>query len=146
MKRHLEPLAVAANVSQSSRCCLDQVLLTFRYLVMQYREMTDPDNRRGAQVIMNSIEKHWAAADQENFITAVILNPFYQNSPFAPLHFLNNAGIHALLNHLWTCFYNKAPPAAVSQNVAKYLQQTGLFANLDSSIQIHLNANSQEVC
>ena len=34
MKRHLEPLAVATNVIQSSHCRLDQVLLTFRYLVM----------------------------------------------------------------------------------------------------------------
>jgi hypothetical protein len=137
---------VAANVIQSFRCRLDQVLLTFGYLVMQYREMTDPDNRRGAQVIMNSIEKRWAAADQEIFIAAVILNPFYQNSPFSPLHFLNNAGIHALLNRLWRRFYNEDPPAALSQQIAEYLQQTGLFANLDSSIRIHLNANSREVC
>ena len=113
---------------------------------MQYREMTDLDDHQGAQVIMNSIEKCWAAADQEIFITAVILNPFYHNSPFAPLHFLNNAGIHALLNCLWRCFYNEDPLAALSQQIAEYLQQTGLFANLDSSIQIHLNANFREVC
>ena len=143
MKQHLEPLAVAANVIQSSHCHLDQVLLTFGYLVMQYRAITD---HQGAQVIMNSIEKCWAAADQEIFIAAVILNPFYQNSPFAPLHFLNNAGIHALLNGLWSHFYNEDPPAPFSQQIAEYLQQTGLFTNLNSSIQIHLSANSQEIC
>ncbi|KIM77322.1 hypothetical protein PILCRDRAFT_12140 [Piloderma croceum F 1598] len=93
---------------------------------------------------MNNIKKRWGAADQEIFITAVILNSFYQNSPFAPLHFLNNAVIHALLNHLWRHFYNEDPPAAFSQKIAKYLQQTGLFANLASSVQIHLNASSRE--
>ena len=87
--------------------------------------MTDPDDCWGAQVIMNSIEKYWVAVDQEIFITA---------------------GIHALLNHLWRYLYNEDPPAALSQQIAEYLQQTGLFANLASSVQIHLNANSQEVC
>jgi hypothetical protein len=92
---------------------------------MQYRKMTDPDDCWGAQVIMNSIEKCWVAVDQEIFITA---------------------GIHALLNCLWRHFYNENPPAALSQQIAEYLQQTGLFSNLASSVQIHLNANSKEVC
>ena len=45
MKRHLEPLAIAANITQASFCRLDEVLLTFGYLVMQYQKMqTDADD------------------------------------------------------------------------------------------------------
>jgi hypothetical protein len=44
MKCHLEPLAIAANVTQAAFCCLDQVLLTFAFLVMQYRAMTDAED------------------------------------------------------------------------------------------------------
>ncbi|KAH9983358.1 hypothetical protein BJV74DRAFT_777263, partial [Russula compacta] len=50
--------------------------------------------------IINSIEQWWAKADQDIFITAVILNPFYQSTPFMPLGFLNNASICSLLSIL----------------------------------------------
>ena len=105
IKCHLEPLAIAANVTQASFCHLDTVLLTFGFLMMQYRNMTDEEDLDAVHAIMESLEEHWAVADQQIFIAAVIVNPFYQGMPFAQLFFLNNAGIHALLGHLWSCFY-----------------------------------------
>ncbi|GLB43960.1 putative protein of unknown function (DUF 659) [Lyophyllum shimeji] len=85
MTRHLRPLAIAANVVQAAFCRVDQVLLTFGYLVMQYRAMTDEDDAVGCNAIVQSIERRWAKADQEVFIAAVILNPLYQTTPFAQL-------------------------------------------------------------
>lgn len=94
MKHHLEPLAIVANITQASFCRLDEVLLTFGYLVMQYQKMqTDADDVAACASIIASIEKQWAVSDQEIFVAAVLLNPFYRNTPFAPLSFLNNAGI-----------------------------------------------------
>ena len=58
MKDHLEPLAVAANITQASFCRLDEVLLTFGYLVMQYQLMqADPGNAVACDSIITSIEK-----------------------------------------------------------------------------------------
>ena len=58
MKRHLEPLAIAANITQASFCRLDEVLLTFGYLVMQYQKMqTDADDAAACASIIASIEK-----------------------------------------------------------------------------------------
>ena len=58
---------------------------------MQYWQLTDED-LDAAAAIMESIKRHWAVADQQIFIAAVIVNPFYQGQPFAQLYFLNNAG------------------------------------------------------
>lgn len=102
LKQILEPLAVASRVTQATVCHLDQVLLTFGYLIMQYQELlNDSADVPGAYSVIASIEKRWKAADQELFIAAVLLNPFYLSNKeylvFANLHFLNKAGIHALL-------------------------------------------------
>ena len=54
----MEPLAVAANITQASFCRLDEVLLTFGYLVMQYQLMqADPGNAVACDSIITSIEK-----------------------------------------------------------------------------------------
>jgi hypothetical protein len=39
MEEHLEPLAIAANITQATNCRLDTVLLTFGYLVIRYQAM-----------------------------------------------------------------------------------------------------------
>jgi hypothetical protein len=80
MKHHLEPLAIAANITQASFCHLYQVLMTFGHLIMQYRFITNPEDTVGYATIIKSIEAHWATADQDIFIVAVILNPFDQST------------------------------------------------------------------
>src|SRR5271170_974873 len=105
MKRHLEPLAIATNITQASFCRLDQVLMTFGHLTMQYKSMTDVDDVVGCNAIIASLEARWATADQEIFIAAVVLNPFYQSTPFSALQFLTNAGIYSMLSRLWERFY-----------------------------------------
>jgi hypothetical protein len=142
MKRHLEPLAIAANVTQASFCRMDQVLLMFSHLVMQYTAMNDPDDRAGCAAIIASIEHRWAKADQEVFVATVILNPFFQTVPFAPAPFLNNAGIHALLRRLWTRFYAAQPPVEFHTQTSDYLKSTGLFHHLQTHCDIkHIDAD-----
>jgi hypothetical protein len=65
MKQHLEPLGIATNITQASFCHLDQVLLTFSHLIMQYKSMADPEDVVGCTAIIESIEACWATADQE---------------------------------------------------------------------------------
>src|SRR5882762_7208212 len=63
--------------------------------------MTDPEDVVGCTAIIESIKAQWATADQEIFVAAIILNPFYQSTPFTALQFLTNAGIHSMLGCLW---------------------------------------------
>ena len=139
MKRHLEPLAVAANITQSSFCRIDQVLLTFGHLVMQYKAMTDPEDLARCNTIISSIERHWAKADQEIFIAAVILNLFFRTVPFATLSFLNNTGIHSLLLRFWHRFYGQEPPNSFHEHINDFLKGSGLFDNLEIILQVHWN-------
>lgn len=92
--------------------------------------MVDPEDEEGCAAIMDSIENRWQKADQELFIAAVILNPFFRTSTFAPLPFLNNAGIHSLLRSLWIRFYSTQPPPEFHAQVTDYLNGTGFFQNL----------------
>ncbi|KAF8956827.1 ribonuclease H-like domain-containing protein [Flammula alnicola] len=81
IQKILEPLAIAANVSQASHTRLDHVLLTLGNLVRIYSENTefDEDMRTG---IIKSLEKRWKKADQDIFIVAVFLNPFIRSDLF----------------------------------------------------------------
>jgi hypothetical protein len=84
---------------------------------------------------MDSLEKRWKVADQEIFIAAVVLNPFYQCAPFAAHPFLNNAGIHTLMRHLWIRFYSAEPAPVFFSELDDYLNHVGLYMNLPTHCQ-----------
>jgi hypothetical protein len=99
--RHLRPLAEAANIIQSAFCRLDTVVLTFGYLFVTYTAMKDADDLPGCQAIIKSLASRWAKTDQEIFVAAIILNPFYRREPLAVTPMFNNAGITALLGRVF---------------------------------------------
>lgn len=137
IKRHLEPLAIAANVTQAAFCRMDQVLLTFGHLVMTYKKLTDRSDFLPCNTIIRSIEKRWAKTDQEVFIAAVILNPVFRTKPFTDLPFLTLGGIHVMLQRLWTRFYPNCPiPDELSDQVSDYFDGSGIFVNMEALIEI----------
>ena len=99
--RHLEPLAITANITQATQCRLYQVLLTFSFLVSEYLEKIHAGDNDECKAIISSLESRWAKADQELFIASVVVNPFYCTTPFTKIPALNNAGIHMLLEYMW---------------------------------------------
>lgn len=127
MERHLEPLAIAANITQAAHCRLDTVLLTFGSLVARYQAMTGPEDATARTAILNSLEKRWLAADQDVFIATVIVNPFFQASPFAPGPRFIVARIKTLLSSLYTRFFQSDPPDAFYEEVHEYLTRTGRY-------------------
>jgi len=148
IKQHLEPLAIAANVTQSAFCRLDEVLLTFGALMMDYKDLRD--NRGGDQVacnaVLNSLEKRWANADQDVFIAAVILNPFFKHAPFKPLSRFQPASIYNLFAILWNRFFSEqAAPLSLYKNVLDYLRETGDFMTLRVSVMTCLKLSEQQV-
>ncbi|KZT20928.1 hypothetical protein NEOLEDRAFT_1158419 [Neolentinus lepideus HHB14362 ss-1] len=118
---HLKPLAIAANVTQAAHCWLDQVLLTFGLLVMQYQGMQDPDDKLVADVVISSLERRWGKADQDVFIAAVILNPFHKIKPFQKLTIFTNARLFMLMSRLWKCFYAVDVPLAFNKELMEYM-------------------------
>jgi hypothetical protein len=102
MKLHLEPLAITANITQEVFCRLNMVLLTLGFLVMKHKQMEDSADKVASTAIISSLEKHWMAADQEIFITTVIINPFFRTVAFTHHPRFVVAGIIELLERLYT--------------------------------------------
>ena len=144
--RHLRPLGIAANITQSSFCRVDTVLLTFGHLVATYRKMNDPEDLPGCNAIIKSIERRWSKADQEIFIAAVILNPFYQTSPFAQIPQLRTAEIIAMTTRLWKRFFRTDAPPNFALDLLDYLGKKGEYKNLDIMLNVERNRADKIVC
>lgn len=80
IKSHLEPLAIAANITQASHTRLDHVLLTLANLFRLYSLPTVRPSAR--DVLHASLEKRWKKADQDAFILAVLFNPYLRARSF----------------------------------------------------------------
>lgn len=52
---------------------MDQVLLTFGFLVMKFRDEKMNQDPIGCDAIINSVEARWNKSDQEIFITTVLV-------------------------------------------------------------------------
>ncbi|KAF8956006.1 hypothetical protein BDZ97DRAFT_1672403, partial [Flammula alnicola] len=143
--RYLEPLAIAANIVQESFCRIDQVLLTFGFLMMKYLDVKMSQDTVGRDAIINSIEARWAKSDQEVFVAAVLVNPFYRTLPFAPLPCFNQSQIRVLLTRLYRRFYKQEPPTIFIQHAYEFLGGTGLFNDIAGQVKYELDIASQEV-
>ncbi|KIJ42867.1 hypothetical protein M422DRAFT_48080 [Sphaerobolus stellatus SS14] len=82
---HLEPLAIAANLTQASNTRMDHILLTLAnlYQIYFFEESLDDEVRYS---IIASLEKRWAKADQDIFILAVFFNPYIRAGFFNTAH------------------------------------------------------------
>ncbi|KIK97057.1 hypothetical protein PAXRUDRAFT_767640 [Paxillus rubicundulus Ve08.2h10] len=131
MKMHLKPPAFAANLTQATLCRINTVLLTFGFLMMQYKSMLEPEDVGAVVAIIGSIEWRWEKCDQEIFIAAIVLNLFYKTTPFSHIPELNNTNICTLLECLYAHFFQYEPPSEFDNQLSHYLQDTGEFQNLN---------------
>jgi hypothetical protein len=128
---HLEPLAIATNVTQSSLCRLDEVLLTFGTLYRHFISLTHGDDATIRTAVISSLEKRWYASDQEIFIASVLLNPFYCAEPFSKTHYsFSKSSIQLLLSTLWRRFYKAEPPTNLWDSYMEYTEFRGPFEML----------------
>jgi len=146
MKLHLEPLAITANITQAAFCRLDTVLLTFGFLVMQYQQMTDEDDRVASTSINSSLEKWWMAADQDIFIAAVIVNPFFRVGLFGHNPRFVIAGVIDLLERLYTRFFQEEPPFVLGRELHDYLTGEGRYVALRATCVRHELTAREQVC
>ncbi|KAJ7702903.1 ribonuclease H-like domain-containing protein, partial [Mycena metata] len=79
--RHLEPLAIAANVLQSPHCRLDTVLLTLGNLFRIFKNLPAED-ATVTKTLHQSLERRWGKTDQQLMILGVFFNPYIRAKPF----------------------------------------------------------------
>ncbi|EJF60609.1 hypothetical protein DICSQDRAFT_62505 [Dichomitus squalens LYAD-421 SS1] len=136
VKRHLEPLAIAANVTQANDCRLDQVLLTFGFIYNFFTSLTDLEDNPFHAAVCKSLEMRWAKADQDVFIAAVVLNPWIKMRPFRPnMQLFTEAAFHVVLTRLWKRFYPDEPvPTSLFTEIQEYFDSTGNFESLRTTM------------
>lgn len=135
MKRHLRPLALAANISQAAHIRPDQILFIFAMLYVQFRGFEDEDEATIRATMLSAIEARWAKVDQDVFIAAVILNPVHRTRPFSPLNILTTGGVYSLFLRLWKRFYGgQDVPQNLWKDTMDYVLQTGDYSIMQSYI------------
>jgi hypothetical protein len=99
---------------------LHHVLLTLGNL---YHIYSDPKLDEAIQnKILGSLEKHWAAADQDVFIAAVVMNPFIQKRWFASgVQALTPAGLLGIVKHVCARIFREEPEVEFSEAFMDYL-------------------------
>jgi hypothetical protein len=122
LKITLEPLAIAANVTQAAGTRLDHVLVTLGNLYRIYATDTEIDEEV-RHIITKSLEKRWAKCDQDAFIVAVFLNPYIRAHLFNKnIHSLSKAGLYAVVKRVYTRVFRLKMDQVPSSLFADYLE------------------------
>jgi hypothetical protein len=119
---------------QAAFCRLDEALLTFGFLVMQYTQMSraDPHDAEACSVIISSLESRWAKADQLPFIVCILVNPFYRNTVFARVPAFFRLNLQSYIIQVYEQIMQDSAPLELIQQFTDYLNGSGVFSNISS--------------
>ncbi|KIL54278.1 hypothetical protein M378DRAFT_1059173 [Amanita muscaria Koide BX008] len=130
IKNHLEPLAIAANVTQASNTRLYHVLTTLANLYRIYSNLSLSEDLDVRDRVLASLEKRWAAADQDPFIAAVVLNPFLRGDFLARRHIaLTPIGLCNMLKRLYSRMFRVDVDAAFQAAFMDYFNKREEFSS-----------------
>ncbi|KAI0688276.1 hypothetical protein BC835DRAFT_1284976 [Cytidiella melzeri] len=102
IKSHLEPLAYAANITQSNSARLDTVLLVFALLYTRFDCLSNTADTQVARAACTSINNRWMASNQDVFIAAVVLNLAHKAQPFVKSSWFSAGLLTVLMCRLWS--------------------------------------------
>ncbi|KDN35726.1 hypothetical protein RSAG8_11349, partial [Rhizoctonia solani AG-8 WAC10335] len=106
LKLYLEPLAIAANVSQAATTRLDHILIELGRLYNVFSRLAF--NPKMRDTALESLERRWGKADQDPFILAVFLNPFIRGRLFSRDNtLLNRSGIYGVVKRVFRRIFRK---------------------------------------
>ncbi|KAL6307742.1 ribonuclease H-like domain-containing protein [Sparassis latifolia] len=123
---HLEPLAIAANITQAPHTRLDHVLLTLGNLYRIYSSADTEDHVR--EKILGSLERRWKKADQDVFILAIFLNPYIQGRCFNRAA-LTQAALIEITKCTFTRLFGEAPNSDFVVALIDYSKGRDIFTD-----------------
>jgi hypothetical protein len=89
------------------------------------------------------LEKRWAAADQDAFIAAVVMNPYIRNRFFAGgVQALTLSGLLGIVKRVCARIFQEEPEVEFSEAFMDYLQQREEFS--DEWMQLGMWADTFE--
>ncbi|KAG6917691.1 hypothetical protein DXG01_001461 [Tephrocybe rancida] len=147
IKDHLEPLAIAANVTQSDNTRLDVIVITLANLYRVFSDSTHGFDESISATVLASLEKRWANADRPIFILAIVLNPyicamfFANDSPFCSFITLWKLVANAYKRLLNT---DQEPNHEFCTAFNHYLNRLGDWSDESMSLQYHKDVAIKE--
>jgi hypothetical protein len=121
-------LAVANFITQGSDTGLHHVLLTLGNLYHIYSDSKLDEAVKNR--ILGSLEKRWAAADQDVFIAAVVMNPYIRKRWFASgVQALTPSGLLGIVKRVCARIFREEPDVEFSEAFMDYLQQREEFSD-----------------
>ncbi|KAG8791459.1 hypothetical protein FRC12_009168 [Ceratobasidium sp. 428] len=106
LKLYLEPLAIAANVSQAPTTRLDHILIELGRLYYVFLHLAF--NPKILKVVLESLERRWGKADQDSFILAVFLNPFIRGRLFNRENILlNRSALYGIVKRVFRRLFRR---------------------------------------
>ncbi|KAG1893565.1 uncharacterized protein F5891DRAFT_962744 [Suillus fuscotomentosus] len=132
-KTLLEPISLMTNVHQAAQARPENVAISFGFLHFRYSKIDNDTDLAARMAVLASIERRWGQCDQEVFIAAIIVNPFYKVSPFQNVPLTTRAGLATLFARLWRRFYNTNDiPLDLYTDLDDYLNSSHDFAFMDN--------------
>lgn len=139
----LEPLAIAANITQASHTRLDHVLLTLGNLFRIYTNASIDGPTR--ERILASLEKRWAQADQDIFIVAVFLNPYIRKHIFNPAA-VTESSLFSVVERVFERVFNRRADLDLLKAFTDYAKGTEEFSDREMHLDQMAEMHAQEVC
>ena len=125
------PLCIATNVFQLRTLSLDQVLLTWGKLYLEFFAMKDngeidAEYQPAVEAVIYSLENRWAAVDQRPFLAALFLNPFVSNVIINDLHTMSSRRVQrTVIEGLYCKMYNhEKPPHSLIEEFKAFTSET----------------------
>ncbi|KAI0060343.1 hypothetical protein BV25DRAFT_948780 [Artomyces pyxidatus] len=126
IKAHLEPLAIAANVTQAPHTRADHVLLSLANLYRIYS--TSTIDSAVQQKIHDSLERRWKAADQDIFILAVFFNPYLRASCFSRAA-LTQGALNHIAKKVFKQLFQSDPNSDFVRGLLEYANRKAEFSD-----------------
>ncbi|KAG2116714.1 uncharacterized protein F5147DRAFT_649153 [Suillus discolor] len=77
-KTLLEPISLMTNIHQAAQARPENIVISFGFLHFRYSKIENSADLTARTAVLASAERRWGQCDQEVFIAAVIVNPFYK--------------------------------------------------------------------
>ena len=143
---HLGPLAIAANITQASNTRLYHVLTTLANLYRIYSNLSLADDLEVRDGVLASLEKCWAAVDQDPFIAAVILHPSLCGNVLARRHVaLTPIGLCNMLKCLHSRVFRVDVDADFQAAFMDYFNKREEFSPENMSLEDWINTAKKKV-
>lgn len=146
LARILEPLAVTALTLQANTTRLDHVFLCLGKLYSQFeiwlQDSSSDYEIQSNKAVLQSLEKRWAEADQDLFVTAIILNVFIGRSRLCfaiNVDAWKNHDLFKTVKRVYHCLFDQSPLAEILDEFNNYKHSRNQFSDDALLIQDHLS-------